>query len=143
MDTSAPSTVVGYTTLEGSTAGSITVLDGGTLLVAGAHDGAVVLEGGATLAVSGALSGPLEIASLATATVTGDVVGPIVVRVAGTLVVEPTGRVAGPVTNHGSFTNRGYRSGPVDGREPDDQADAVHAEPVHPGVYNYVLSPRD
>ena len=143
MDTTAPSTVFGYTTLDGSTSGSVTVVDGGTLLVAGSHDGPVVLEGGATLAVSGVLTGPLEIASLANATVTGDVVGQVVIRVAGTLVVEATGRIAGPVTNHGSFTNHGYRTGPVDGRAPDDQGDAVSVEPVHPGIYNYTLPERD
>ena len=142
MDTTAPTTVTGYTTLAGETSGPVTVLDGGTLIVAGTHVGSVILEGGATVTVPGVLRGLLEIGSLATATVSGDVVGQVVVRVAGTLVVEASGRVAGPVTNHGSFTNRGLRSGPVEGREPLDESGAVKAEPVHPGIYNYVLPER-
>ena len=143
MDTTAPGIVYDQARFTGATSGPVTVLDGATLIVEGAHEGPVVLEGGATLGVSGVLTGPLEIASLATATVTGDVVGHVVIRVAGTLVVESTGRIAGPVTNHGSFTNHGLRSGPVEGRAPDDQGDAVSVEPVHPGIYNYVLPERD
>ena len=141
MDT-APATVSDRTTLEGATTGNVTVVDGGSLVISGTHDGAVELEGGATLDIAGVLKGTLAVGSLATARITGDVVGQVVVRVAGTLVVEASGRVAGPVTNHGSFTNRGLRSGPVEGREPLDESGAVKAEPVHPGIYNYVLPER-
>ena len=142
MDTAAPSTVTGYTTLAGTTTGSVTVLDGGTLIVGGAHDGGVVVEGGGTLLVQGALRGPVEIGSLASATVSGDVVGKVDIRVAGTLVVEPGGRLAGAVVNYGSFTNHGMRSGPVEGRAPDDLDGSEVLEPVHPGIYNLTLPPR-
>ncbi|CAN5206008.1 hypothetical protein BH09ACT5_BH09ACT5_09380 [soil metagenome] len=141
MDT-IPSTISDQVTLEGTTTGNVTVVDGGSLVIAGTHDGTVELEGGATLSVPGVLKGTLAVGSLANATVTGDVVGQVMVRVAGTLVNEVGGRIAGPVTNHGSFTNRGLRSGPVEGREPLDESGAVKAEPVHPGVYNYVLPER-
>jgi len=138
MDT----TVTEYTTLAGESSGSVTVADGGTLVVGGAHNGAVVVEGGGTLQITGALHGPVEICSLATATVSGDLVGKVDIRIAGTLVVEAGGRLAGPVTNYGSFTNHGVRSGPVEGRSPDDQEGSVEVEPVHPGVYNYTLPAR-
>ena len=144
MDTPAPTPVNDDRTLTGETTGALTVVDGGTLVIEGTHDGAIVLEGGATLDVRGVLRGSLDVGTLATATVTGDVVGRVTVRVAGTLVVEADGRLAGPVMNYGSFTNRGVRSGPVEGREPDDQAGAVDVEPLHPGgVYNYTLPDRD
>lgn len=141
MDT-APTSVNGYTTLAGETTGPVTVLDGGTLIVDGTHVGAVVLEGGATLLVQGTLRGPVDVGSLATATVKGDLVGSVDVRVAGTFVVEAGGRLAGAVTNYGSFTNHGLRSGPVEGREPDDQGGSEVAEPAHPGIYNLTLPPR-
>ncbi len=143
MDTSAPTTVSSTETLSGTTSGPVTVLDGGSLTLSGTHDGTVTLRGGATLVVSGVLNGGLDVESLATATVSGDVLGGVIVRVAGTLVIEAAGRVAGPITNHGSFTNRGTRNGPVEGRGPDDQEGSVIVEPQHPGVYNYVLPARD
>jgi hypothetical protein len=142
MDTAAPSTVTGQKILSGATFGTITVLDGGTLVVDGAHDGAVILESGGTLLVRGSLHGPLEVGSLSTATIAGDLMGKIDIRIAGTLVVETAGRLAGPVVNYGSFTNRGVRNGPVEGRRPDDQHGSSEVEPVHPGVYNYTLPPR-
>lgn len=142
MDTAAPSTITEQTILTGETSGTVTVLDGGILAIDGRHDGTVILEGGGTLFVRGTLQGPLEVGSLSTATISGDLNGKIDIRIAGTLVVEADGRVAGPVTNYGSYTNRGYRSGLVEGREPDDQEGSVNAEPVHPGVYNLVLPPR-
>ncbi len=142
MDTAAPSTVNGYLTLAGSTTGTVTVVDGGTLIVGGTHAGAVVLEGGAALLVQGTLRGPVEIGSLATATVSGDLLGKVDIRVAGTLVVDAGGRLAGPVANYGSFTNHGLRTGPVEGREPDDQTGSEELEPLHPGIYNYTLPPR-
>ena len=141
MDT-APSTITDARTLTGETSGNIRVADAGSLVIAGTHDGTVELEGGGTVAVTGTLKGTLEVGSLANAVVTGDVVGGVVVRVAGTVVVEAGGRVAGPIVNHGSYTNRGLRSGPVEGREPDDQPGSVNAEPLHPGIYNYVLPAR-
>ena len=135
-------TVTEYTTLTGETSGSVTVADGGTLIIGGTHNGAVVVDGGGTLQVTGALHGPVEVGSLATATVSGDLVGKVDVRVAGTLVVEAEGRLAGPVTNYGSFTNHGVRSGPLEGRSPDDRQGSVEVEPMHPGVYNYTLPAR-
>ena len=60
----------------------------------------------------------------------------------GTLVVEAGGRLAGPVSNYGSFTNHGLRTGPVEGREPDDQDGSEVLEPVHPGIYNLTLPAR-
>ena len=144
MDTAEPTTVTEPTTLTGATSGAVTVLDGGLLVVDGSHEGSVVLEGGGALLVRGTLRGSLEVGSLATATIEGDLVGRVRVLVAGTLVVEAGGRLAGPVANYGSFTNRGSRTGPVEGRSPDDQEGAVEVEPVHPGgVYNYTLPPRD
>ena len=144
MDTTAPTTVNGITTLEGATNGPVTVVDGGALTIVGTHNGGIVLEGGGSLLVEGVLHGSVDVGSLAMATVTGDVVGRITVRVAGTLVVDVDGRLAGPVANYGSFTNRGVRSGPIEGREPDDQAGAIEVEPLHPGgVYNYVLPDRE
>lgn len=138
MDT----TVIGSRTLTGETSGPVTIADGGALTIEGTHTGPVVLEGGASLLVTGVLNGSLDVASLASADVLGDVVGQVTVRVAGTLVVEAEGRVAGPVANHGSFTNRGLRNGPVEGRVPDDQHGGVSADPVHPGIYNYTLPAR-
>ena len=143
MDTAEPTTVTELTTLAGETSGALTVADGGVLVIDGSHEGPVVLEGGGALWVRGALRGSLEIGSLATATVEGDLTGRISVRVAGTLVVEAGGRIAGPVANFGSFTNRGTRTGPVEGRSPDDQDGAIEVEPAHPGVYNYTLPARD
>jgi hypothetical protein len=143
MDTPAPRTVTTFITLEGNTSGQVAVADGGTLVVSGTHEGPVVLEGGASLLVTGALHGTVEIASLASATVSGDLVGQVDVRIAGTLLVEADGRLAGPVTNYGSFTNRGIRSGPVEGRPPLDENGALEVAPLHPGVYNYSLPARD
>lgn len=142
MDTSEPVFVSDKSTISGSTSGALTVRDGGALHISGDHHGLVTVDGGATLEVSGTITGSLCVESLATATITGDIVGPVVVRVAATVVVGPEGRVAGALTNHGSFTNWGMRSGPVEGREPDDQPGAVNAEPLHPGVFNYTLPER-
>ena len=143
MDTTAPTFVSDTRTLDGTSSGALTVRDGGMLTLAGTHTGLVTLEGGASLYISGTLNGGLVVESLSTATVAGDVVGPVTVRVAATVVVEASGRIAGPITNHGSFTNRGFRSGPAEGREPDDQAGSVNAEPLHPGIYNYALPDRE
>ena len=144
METPAPNTISADTTLEGITSGPITVRDGGTLTISGTHEGPVVLEGGSVLLVRGVLNGTVDVASLATATVFGDLVGRVHIRVAGTLIVEAEGRLAGPVVNYGSFTNRGLRSGPVEGRDPDDQDDAVTVAPLHPGgSYSYALTERN
>ena len=139
-----PTPITDHTTLTGETSGAMTVQDGGTLVIGGTHEGAIVLEGGGELSVVGTLHGSVDVGSLATVTITGDVVGRITVRVAGTLVIEADGRLAGPLTNYGSVTNRGVRSGPVEGRGPDDQAGATEVEPLHPGgVYNYTLPDRN
>lgn len=143
MDTPAPTIVSDTSTLAGSTSGNLTVVDGGMLTVSGNHQGTIELEGGAAVSITGTLKGTLEVGSLAQAVISGDVVGAVLVRVAGTVVVEASGRVAGPITNHGSVTNRGMRSGPVEGRVPDDQPGAVNAEPLHPGGnYNLTLPAR-
>lgn len=142
MDIPEPTIVSSAQTLSGETSGNFTISDGGTLTISGTHDGTVELEGGGTALLTGTLDGTLEVGSLANAHVTGDVVGAVIVRVAGTVVVATSGRVAGPITNHGSFTNHGMRSGPVEGREPDDQPGSEVAEPQHPGVYNLTLPPR-
>ena len=109
------------TTLAGPTEGQLTVRPGVTLSIDGQHDGSIELEGDAELVVLGTLNGRLEIGSLGTARIAGSVVGPVDIRIAGTLVIEPTGSVTGPVSNFGSFTNLGKRTGYVDGRTPDDR----------------------
>lgn len=112
-------------TLDGATRGPVTVRPDALLTVSGTHEGPIELESGAQLRVVGVLRGSLAIGSLAIATVYGDLEGSVEIRVAGTLVVESDGRVAGPVSNFGSFTNRGFRAGRVDGRAPDDSAGVV------------------
>jgi hypothetical protein len=103
------------------TKGPMRVRPGVTLRLEGTHAGPLALESGAELRVTGVLRGALDIGSTATATVSGEVIGPIEIRIAGTLVVENGGRVIGPVSNFGSFTNHGVRSGPILGRHPDDR----------------------
>jgi hypothetical protein len=104
--------------------------------------GSVRVDGGGSLVVRGTLRGALTIESLAEVTVTGDVVGDVEIRVAGTLTVEPTGRVFGTVTNHGSFVNRGLRAGRVDGRVPDDRDGGSMLDSTWDGNGNYRLPPR-
>jgi hypothetical protein len=101
--------------------GVFIVRDGVTLTIDDVCSGAVCVQGGGELLVQGTLRGPLTIESLGAVTVTGDIVGAVEVRVAGTLGIEPTGRVFGTVMNHGSFVNRGLRAGRVGGRDPDDR----------------------
>lgn len=109
---------------ESDTTGGVSVHSGATLTIAGRHDGAVEILDGGTVVVTGALHGPLSINSLGTASVSGQVVGAVDILVAGTLVVEKGGSVWGAVTNRGSFTNFGQRSGHVEGRTPDDRPGA-------------------
>lgn len=138
-----PREISGFVELAGESDGAITVGAESSLRVSGVHTGRVDVSGTGELHVSGELRGALTVDSLATATITGDVVGAIEVRVAGTVVVEATGRVAGPVTNYGSFTNRGLRSGPVEGRIPDDQPGSIDVPPVREGgPYVLTLPPR-
>ena len=122
--------------------GLVSVRDGVSLTIDDEHTGSVTVEGGSELVVAGVLRGSLTIDSLATATVTGDVVGDIEVRVAGNLVVAPEGRVFGTVTNHGSFTNRGLRTGRVEGRVPDDTDGGSQLDSTWDGRGNYRLPPR-
>ena len=127
--------------LDGDSQGIISIASGARVTLSGTHDGSIEVNG--SLAITGALRGALEIGSLGSVTVTGDVVGRVDIKVAGTLVVEPTGRIAAPVANRGSFTNRGYRYGPVEGRTPDDQAGSdVAALPTGGAPLRYQLADR-
>jgi hypothetical protein len=128
--------------LNGASDGGITIGDGGTLLVNGLHEGSIDLGTGAVLEIHGTVRGAVTIGSLATVLVWGDLVGPVEVRVAGTLVIEPSGRIAGSVKNFGSFTNRGLRAGLVEGRMPDDQSGSVQVEAAHVGGATYQLPER-
>jgi hypothetical protein len=107
--------------LTGTTDGKLTVRSAATLRLEGDHSGPISLEGGGNLHVLGTLTGALDVGSLSTATISGNVTGPVEVRVAGTLIVESGGSLTGAVTNFGSFTNSGTRSGSVQGRQPDDR----------------------
>lgn len=130
-------------TLDGLTRGPVTVRPDALLTVSGTHEGPIELESGAQLRIVGVLRGSVAIGSLATATVSGDLEGAVEIRVAGTLVVEPEGRVAGTVSNFGSFTNRGLRAGRVEGRAPDDLAGAVDIPVGRPdGPESYRLPAR-
>ena len=122
--------------------GVLIVRDGMAMTVDEECSGSVQVEGGGSLLVRGVLRGNLTIESLAEVTVTGDVVGDIEIRVAGTLVVEPSGRVFGTVTNHGSFVNLGLRGGRVDGRVPDDRDGGSVLDSTWDGNGAYRLPPR-
>lgn len=122
--------------------GIVTVRDGVSLTITDEHVGSVRVEGGGGLLVQGVLRGRLTIESLGTAVVTGDVIGDVDILVAGTLVVEPQGRLFGTVTNHGSFTNHGLRGGRVEGREPDDREDGTVLDSTWDGNGAYRLPPR-
>ncbi len=115
----------------GDTDGPLSIAQDVTVVIEGTHRGTVGVLGSGALVVRGELLGTLTLESLATATIEGDVVGAVETRVAGTLVIEADGRVAGPITNYGSCTNRGLRSGRVEGREPDDQPGSSVLEPVN------------
>jgi len=114
--------------LSDSTRGALTVSDDAMVTLAGRHDGSITLEG-ASLRIEGSLDGTLVIGSLSTATLVGEFTGNLEVKVAGTFVIEESGRFTGTVSNYGSFTNRGYRSGVVEGRTPDDQPGARVVDP--------------
>lgn len=106
---------------DADTMGAVSVHSGATLTIAGRHDGPVEVLDGGTVLVTGALHGPLSVNSLGTASISGQVVGAVDILVAGTLVIEKGGSVRGAVSNRGSFTNFGARSGHVEGRTPDDR----------------------
>jgi hypothetical protein len=118
------------------------VRDGMTVTIDDECSGAVCVEGGGKLLVQGTLRGPLTIESLGTVTVTGDIVGDVEIRVAGSLAVEPSGRMFGTVMNHGSFVNRGLRAGRVGGREPDDRDGGSVLDSTWDGTGAYRLPPR-
>ena len=120
-------------------AGRFVVATGSDATIDGEHVGTVDVEGSATLTVTGTVRGSVNIASLGTVMLTGDIVGPVEIKVAGTLVIEQSGRLAGDVTNFGSFTNNGVRIGVVTGRTPDDRPGASATVPVG-GIYR--LPPR-
>lgn len=122
--------------------GSITITDDSTVVIDGVHEGPIELETGGTLEVRGEVRGAVTIGSLATVLVFGDLIGSVDIRVAGTLIVEEGGRIAGPVTNFGSFTNRGLRAGRVEGRMPDDQPGSETVEETHVGGAAYHLPQR-
>lgn len=104
------------------------------------HDGPVEVYG--SLTIEGTLSGPLTVESLGRVTISGDVDGPIEVRVAANVVILPSGRVAGTITNHGSVVNHGWRSGRVEGRAPEDADGSTVAAPLH-GIDRFpTLPPR-
>ena len=113
------------------TSGPLTVGEGVELTITGAHAGSVEVQG--TLSIAGRLDGALTVASLGTVIVSGDVVGPVDVRVAGTLVIEASGRIAGPLHSNGSVTNHGWRSGHVEGRTPDDREGSTVMAALHGG----------
>jgi hypothetical protein len=114
--------------LSDSTHGALTITDDATVTLAGHHDGSITLEG-ASLTIDGSLDGTLVVGSLSTATLAGEFSGTLEIKVAGTFVIEEGGRFTGTVSNYGSFTNRGYRSGVVEGRTPDDQPGARVVDP--------------
>jgi len=124
------------------TDGLVTVGDDITVSIDDEHSGSVRVEGGGALVVAGVLRGAVTIESLAKVTVSGDVIGDIDIRVAGTLVVEATGRVFGTVRNHGSFTNRGLRAGRVEGRMPDESDGGSQLDSTWDGRGAYRLPPR-
>jgi hypothetical protein len=108
--------------IEGVSHGSLTVKDGGVLVVLGEHDGSISVEGGGQLDVRGTVRGPITIDSLGRVNVSGQVDGYVLIRVAGTLVNEASGRISGGGKNFGSFTNHGSRVGSIEERQPDDRA---------------------
>jgi hypothetical protein len=94
--------------------------------VLGEHDGPIGVEGGGQLDVRGTVRGPITIDSLGRASVSGNVEGYLLIRVAGTLVNEVSGRISGGGKNFGSFTNHGFRTGLIAERQPDDRPEAVY-----------------
>ena len=104
-----------------ASSGAIAVADGGVLVVTGEHDGPISVEGGGQLDVRGTVRGPITIESLGRANVSGSVDGYVLIRVAGTLVNEASGRISGGGKNFGSFTNHGFRTGLIQERQPDDR----------------------
>lgn len=131
------------TVLSGDTKGTLSVRESSVLTIEGDHEGGIAVETGSTLIVVGTATGSVTVDSLATVIVRGDLVGAVDIRVAGTLLVDETGRLAGPVANRGSFRNRGMRVGPVEGREPDDQPGSTQTpDPIAGAPYNYRLPPR-
>ncbi|HWR86440.1 MAG TPA: hypothetical protein VN200_10635 [Rhodoglobus sp.] len=139
--TSEPSTPSGSPLpFSGDTSGPVNVAEGIELTITGHHAGSVEVAG--ELTVEGRLTGALTVASLGRVIVRGDVEGPVDVRVAGTLIIEADGRVAGVLVNHGSVTNLGWRSGRVEGRVPDDREGSTVAEPLHGTTRYPELPPR-
>lgn len=108
--------------LSGETRGSIVIEGQSTVTLSGTHVGSVEIQGGSALVVRGSVEGPVDVASLATLDIVGSINGALTVKVAGTVVIAPEGSLKGAITNYGSITNNGVRSGTVTGRVPDDQA---------------------
>lgn len=106
--------------------------------ISDSYNGAVEVYG--SLVVRGSLTGSLTVESLGRVIIAGDVEGSIEVRVAATVTVLPTGRVAGTIINHGSVINQGWRSGRVEGRPPDDADGSTVADPL-PGIERYPSLP--
>ncbi|MDH6180204.1 cytoskeletal protein CcmA (bactofilin family) [Microbacteriaceae bacterium SG_E_30_P1] len=138
MQNSEPEIAAGSPPLVEEMPGALVVGEDEVYSISGEHSGPVEAYG--TLTVEGTLRGALTIGSLARVMVSGDIEGPVDIKVAGTLMVLPRGRIAGTITNHGSFINQGWRSGRVDGRLPDDQEGSFVAEPL-PGIERFPTLP--
>lgn len=103
------------------------------------YNGAIEVYG--TLTIHGTVTGPLTVESLGRVTIAGAVDGSIEIRVAATVTILASGRVAGTIVNHGSVINHGWRSGRVEGRQPEDTEGSIVADPL-PGIERYPSLPQ-
>ncbi|MEP6481028.1 MAG: hypothetical protein ABJA94_03370 [Rhodoglobus sp.] len=125
----SPLFVTADSELADRTEGELVVAPDAVVALAGRHTGRVEVQGGATARITGVVEGTVTIESLATAIIVGDLMGDVEIRVAATLVIESEGRLAGRVTNFGSFTNFGYRSCVTEERLPDDRPGSIVEPP--------------
>lgn len=124
--------------LADSHAGTVHV-EGGEFVLSGTLNGTLDIQSGVTARIPGTQQGTVSIASGAEVFVSGTVQGTVQVSPQAELVIEPGGKLAGTLSNHGVVVVRGVFGGAEngDGQLRVEGSGAVKRPVIRDGVHYY------
>ena len=99
--------------LEGTHQGTV-VVESGKFALVGKLQGSLSLDNSET-EIIGEQQGSVSISSIARVSVSGAIQGSVFISPGATVVIEPTGKISGSLTNHGTLVVRGVFGGAQSG----------------------------
>ncbi|WP_313289708.1 hypothetical protein [Stutzerimonas nitrititolerans] len=102
-------------TILGTHRGTVCVTSGGTLRLEGTLQGTLDIQTGATVLINGQQQGTVAVASHSSVTVFGAIQGTTSLEPGASVIIEPSGKLAGTLVNYGLVIVRGVFGGAQSG----------------------------